>query len=52
MDISVSSGHGPDTRHPIPWASLHQFGIIWTWLAGLLQLTEQEEEDAGIYLGD
>jgi len=32
-------------------ASLQIFDRIVNWLAGLLKLTEEEREDAGIYLG-
>lgn len=32
--------------------SLHIFDGIRYWLAGLIQLTEEEQRDAGIYLGD
>lgn len=45
---------GPDTQPPGGFlASLLQiFDDILNWLAGLIQLTEEEQEDAGIYLGD
>lgn len=33
-------------------ASLQIFDAILKWLAGLIQLTEEERKDAGIYLGD
>jgi hypothetical protein len=33
-------------------ASFHIFDGILDWLAGLVQLTEEEQKDAGIYLGD
>jgi hypothetical protein len=32
-------------------ASLQIFDRIINWLAGLIKLTEEEQEDAGIYLG-
>lgn len=34
------------------WAttSLHIINSILNWLAGLIQLTEEEQEEAGIYL--
>ena len=32
-------------------ASLQIFDRINNWLVGLLKLTEEEQEDAGIYLG-
>ncbi len=31
---------------------LHAFGRILSWLAGLVRLTQEEEMEAGIYLGD
>jgi len=33
-------------------ASLHILGRILDWLAGLIQLTEEEQKEAGIYFGD
>jgi len=33
-------------------ASLRIFNDILQWLASLIQLTEEEQEDAGIYFGD
>jgi hypothetical protein len=30
---------------------LQAFGRILNWLAGLVRLTEEEEKEAGIYLG-
>ncbi len=45
--------HGSDTRQPSSFlASLQIFDGILNWLAGLIQLTEEEQEDAGIYIGD
>ena len=32
-------------------ASLQFFDGILNWLAGLFELTEEEQQDAGIYLG-
>jgi len=32
--------------------TLQAFDRILKWLAGLIRLTEEEQEDAGIYLGD
>ena len=32
-------------------ASLQIFDRIIHWLGGLLKLTEEEQEDAGVYLG-
>jgi hypothetical protein len=31
---------------------LQVFGTVLNWLAGLVRLTEDEEKEAGIYLGD
>ena len=33
-------------------AGLHIFNIILDWLADLVQLTEEEQKEAGVYLGD
>jgi len=33
-------------------AGLQVFDGILNWLAGLIQLTEEEQKDAGIYLDD
>ena len=44
---------GSETQHTSGfWAGLHFFDGILTWLVGLFRLTGQEQEDAGIYLGD
>ena len=32
------------------WVSLTRLGSLLNWLAGLFQLTEEEQEAAGIYL--
>lgn len=32
-------------------ADRHTFNTILQWLAGFIQLTEEEQKDAGIYLG-
>jgi hypothetical protein len=32
-------------------APLHVLGRLLNWLAGLVRLTEEEEKEAGIYLG-
>jgi hypothetical protein len=48
-----SSQQGPDTQQPGGLlASLQVFQNILNWLVGLIQLTEEEQEDAGIQLGD
>jgi hypothetical protein len=42
-----------DTQQPTGLlASLQIFNSILDWLAGLIKLTEEEQKDAGIYLGD
>jgi hypothetical protein len=52
MDISVRRQE-PDTQQPSGiFASLQIFNRILLWLTFLIQLTEKEQEDAGIYLGD
>ena len=44
---------GSDTRQPRGFlTSLYIFNCILNWFTGLLKLTEKEQEDAGIYLGD
>ena len=47
--------HPPEMKVPQPHrflAGLHIFDGIFKWLAGLLRMTEEEQEAAGIYLGD
>jgi hypothetical protein len=52
MDASVRGARGSDARHPINFlARLPVFGGILVWLAGLIRLTEEEQQDAGICLG-
>jgi hypothetical protein len=49
----TSSQREPERKQPSGyWASRQFFDSILNWLAGLIQLTEDEELDAGIYLGD
>ena len=44
---------GSDTKQPSGFlVSLQIFNSILHWLAGLIQLTEEEQKDAGIYPGD
>ena len=44
---------GSDTQQSSGFlASLQIFDGILNWLAGLIQLTEEEQKDAGICLGD
>ena len=41
----------PDTQQPNSFlSSLRFFDGILHWLSGLIQLTEEEQHDAGIYL--
>jgi hypothetical protein len=52
MDKSLPQQE-PDIRQPSSFlASLHIVDCILNWLAGLIRLTEEEQNDAGIYLGD
>jgi hypothetical protein len=53
MDNSFRQ-HGSDTQQQPGGllASLQVFHNILNWLAGLIQLTEEEQKDAGIQLGD
>jgi hypothetical protein len=52
MDSSFRE-QGPDTRQdPKSFlVSLPNLASIIKWLAGLIKLTEEEQEDAGIYPG-
>lgn len=53
MDNSSFRQQGSDTRQTRSlFTSLNIVNRILNWFAGLLQLTEKEQEDAGIYLGD
>ena len=52
MDNSFRQ-QGSDIRQPGGFlASLDIFDKVLNWLAGLIKLTEEEQKDAGIYLGD
>ena len=52
MDNSFRQ-QGSDSRQPGGFlASLQIFNGILNWLAGLIQLTEEEQKDAGIHLDD
>jgi hypothetical protein len=52
MDNSFRQ-HGSDTRQPSGFlANLQVFDDIINWLAGFIRLTEKEQEDAGIYIGN
>ena len=52
MDNSLRR-QGSDAQQPSGFlASLQIFDGILHWLAGLIQLTEEEQREAGIYLGD
>jgi hypothetical protein len=46
--------HGSETQQQVGGlsASLQVFRNILNWLASLIQLTEEEQEDAGIQRGD
>jgi hypothetical protein len=52
MDNSFRQ-QGSDTRNPNGLLGRLQIvdGIL-KWLAGLIKLTEEEQTDAGIYIGD
>ena len=43
---------GSDTQKPSGFLSLQIFDSLLNWLAGFIQLTEEEQRHAGIYLGD
>ena len=51
MDSSIRE-QGSDTQKASKsfLASLRIFASLINWLAGLIRLTEEEREDAGIYL--
>jgi len=52
MDNSVQR-QGSDAQRPGGFLTgLQIFDGILNWLAGLFQLTEEEQKDAGVYLGD
>ena len=52
MDNSILQ-HEPDTRQPDGFLVIVKiFKSMLNWVARLVQLTEEEQEDAGIYLGD
>jgi hypothetical protein len=52
MDNSILQ-HESDTRQPGGFlATVKIFKSALNWLACLIQLTEEEQEDAGIYLGN
>jgi hypothetical protein len=43
---------GSDTKQTSGfWTSLQIINSILNWLAGLIKLKEEEQEEAGIYLG-
>jgi len=52
MDRSFRRQASDTQRSSSFLAGLQIFHGILNWLAGLIQLTEEEQEDAGIYLGD
>jgi hypothetical protein len=50
-----SSFHRPETDTQQStgfFASLHFLNRTLEWLAGLIKLTDEEQKDAGIYIGD
>jgi hypothetical protein len=52
MDTSVSGEQGSDLQHAGGiLASLPIVSDIVKWLASLIKLTEQDRENAGVYLG-
>ena len=52
MDKSIRQ-QGSDTQQPNDFsASLQIIDSVLNWLAGLFHLTEEEQKEAGIYLGD
>jgi hypothetical protein len=52
MDNSILQ-HEPDARQPGGFVAIVRiFKSMLNWVARLVQLTEEEQEDAGIYLGD
>ena len=52
MDNSILQ-HEPDTRQPGGFIAIVKiFKSMLNWVARFVQLTEDEQEDAGIYLGD
>ena len=53
MDSSFRGGQGSGTQAaPKSFlAGLKILASLITWLAGLIELTEEEQEEAGIYLG-
>lgn len=52
MDNSFRT-QGSETQSPRGFfASLKIFKDILNWLTGLIHLTEEEQDDAGIYFGD
>lgn len=53
MDSSFRGRQVSDTQETSPsfLASLRFLASLITWLAGLIELTEEEQEAAGIYHG-
>ena len=52
MDNSLPQ-HTLDTQRPARLlAGLRVVDSILSWLVGFIRLTEEEQKDAGIYLGD
>ncbi|HEX6269867.1 MAG TPA: hypothetical protein VFZ43_06500 [Anaerolineales bacterium] len=52
MDSSIHEQEASGTLHQKNFlAGLSLLDRIMNWLASLIKLTEEEQEDAGIYLG-
>jgi len=53
MDNSIRSDQSSGTQPQSGFSTgLQILDSILSWLTGLVQLTEEEQKDAGIYLGD
>ena len=53
MDTTIGSGQRSGLQRTMGvTASLGVLGRILDWLRGLIYLTAEEKEEAGIYLGD
>lgn len=51
MDNSFDRQTAEKQRQSGFFASLQIFERLMNWLAGLIRLTEEEQRDAGIYVG-
>jgi len=53
MDNSIRSDQSSGTQAQSGFSTgLQILDSILNWLTGFIQLTEEEQKDAGIYLGD